>query len=100
MFPPNSVFRACLPVQVSPIIINTILTIQSVLTPAAETPQELDSPVAPKLCEKSDWKDLKMWFLEEGGDVDTKTEAPLVPQGESLKVGPQAHCFKAWRGLC
>ena len=56
------------------------------LTPAAETPQELDSPVAPELCEKSDWKDLKMWFLEEGGDVDTKTEAPLVPQGESLKV--------------
>lgn len=70
----------------SPIIINTILTIQAVLTPAAETPQELDSPVTPDLCEKRDWKELKMWFLEEGGDEDTKAVVPLIPLGESLQV--------------
>uniref|UniRef100_A0A8C5F4Z8 Vacuolar protein sorting 13 homolog A n=1 Tax=Gadus morhua TaxID=8049 RepID=A0A8C5F4Z8_GADMO len=88
-----------LTLKVSPIIINTILTILSVLTPAAETPQELESPVVPELCEKSDWKDLKMWFLEEGGDVATKTEAPLIPQGESLKVDINSICVTLEAGL-
>lgn len=72
--------------QVSPLIINTVITILSVLSPAPETPEELDSPVSIDLWEKRSWKDLKFWFLEEGGDEDTKSLAPLVPQGESLLV--------------
>lgn len=72
--------------QVSPLIINTVITILSVVSPAAETPEELVSPVSIALWEKRSWKDLKFWFLEEGGDEDTKSLAPLVPQGESLLV--------------
>lgn len=72
--------------QVSPLIINTVITILSALRPAAETPEELDSPVSIDLWEKRSWKDLKFWFLEEGGDEDTKSLTPLIPQGESLQV--------------
>ena len=70
----------------SPIIINTVITIQSALTPTAETPEELESPVPVDLWEKRGWKELKLWFLEEDGDEDTKSQSPLIPQGESLKV--------------
>lgn len=72
--------------QVSPIIINTVITIQSALTPTAETHEEEHSPVPVKLWEKQSWKELKMWFLEEESDEDTKSLTPLIPQGESLKV--------------
>lgn len=70
----------------SPIIINTVITIQSALTPKAETPEELESPVPVDLWEKRGWKELKFWFLEEEGDEDTASLAPLIPQGESLQV--------------
>lgn len=70
----------------SPIIINTVITIQSALTPKAETPEELDSPVPVDLWEKQGWKELKLWFLEEEGDESIKSLTPMVPQGESLKV--------------
>lgn len=63
-----------------------MITIQSALTPAAETPEELDSPVPVDLWEKRSWKDLKLWFLEENGDEDAASLAPLIPQGESLQV--------------
>lgn len=72
--------------QVSPIIINTVITIQSALTPTAETPEELDSPVPIDLWEKRGWKELKFWFLEEEGDDDTRSLVRLIPQGESLQV--------------
>ncbi|CAL8249330.1 unnamed protein product [Merluccius merluccius] len=88
-----------LTLKVSPIIINTILTIQSVLTPAAETPQELESPVTPDLCENRHWKELKLWFLEEAGDEVTKTTVPLVPLGESLKVEIHSICVTLEAGV-
>lgn len=72
--------------QVSPLIINTVITILSVLTPTAETPKELDSPVPVDLWKKRSWKSLKFWFLEEGSDEDTASLVPLIPQGESLQV--------------
>lgn len=72
--------------QVSPIIINTVITIQSALTPTAETPETLDSPVPVDLWEKRGWKELKFWFLEEQGDKDTASLAPLIPKGETLQV--------------
>lgn len=72
--------------QVSPVIINTVITIQSALTPTAETPEKLDSPVPVNLWDKQSWKELKLWFLEEEDDEDTKSVTRLIPQGESLKV--------------
>lgn len=83
---PNTSIKLVYVCQVSPLIINTVITILSVLRPAAETPEELDSPVSINLWEKQSWKDLKFWFLEEGSDEDTKSVVPLVPQGESLQV--------------
>ncbi|XP_015249617.1 PREDICTED: vacuolar protein sorting-associated protein 13A isoform X2 [Cyprinodon variegatus] len=72
--------------KVSPVIINTVITIQSALTPKAETPEELESPVPVDLWQKRGWKELKLWFLEEEKDIDTKSLTPLIPQGESLKL--------------
>lgn len=70
----------------SPIIINTVITIQSALTPTTETPEALESPVPVDLWEKKGWKDLKFWFLEEECDKDTTLQAPLIPKGETLQV--------------
>lgn len=83
---PNTSIKLVSVCQVSPLIINTVITILSVLSPAAETPEELHSPVSIDLREKRSWKDLKFWFLEEDRDEDTKSMVPLVPQGESLQV--------------
>lgn len=83
---PNTSMKLVYVCQVSPLIINTVITILSVLSPATETPEKLDSPVSIDLWEKRSWKDLKFWFLEEFRDEDTKSVAPLVPQGESLQV--------------
>ncbi|KAM4616365.1 intermembrane lipid transfer protein VPS13A [Polymixia lowei] len=88
-----------LTLKVSPIIINTVITIQSVLTPAVETPQELDSPVPPQLWERRSWKELKLWFLEEEGDEDAQSLAPLIPQGESLQVAINSICLTLEAGV-
>eukprot|EP00066_Takifugu_rubripes_P024587 XP_011613853.1 PREDICTED: vacuolar protein sorting-associated protein 13A [Takifugu rubripes] len=88
-----------LTLKVSPLIINTVITILSVLSPAAETPEELDSPVPVDLWEKRSWKDLKFWFLEEGGDEDTKSLTPLVPQGESLQMNIKSICLTLEAGV-
>ncbi|RXM32961.1 Vacuolar protein sorting-associated protein 13A [Acipenser ruthenus] len=76
----------CLTLKVSPVIINTVITITSALSPAAETPQELESPVPLNLWDIKQVKDLKLWFLEEDHENKNSTVAPLVPQGESLKM--------------
>ncbi|XP_029999909.1 intermembrane lipid transfer protein VPS13A isoform X2 [Sphaeramia orbicularis] len=88
-----------LTLKVSPIIINTVITIQSALTPTAETPEELDSPVPVDLWEKRGWKELKLWFLEEEGDVDTQSKAPLIPQGESLQMAIKSICLTLEAGV-
>uniref|UniRef100_A0A8C5DE59 Vacuolar protein sorting 13 homolog A n=1 Tax=Gouania willdenowi TaxID=441366 RepID=A0A8C5DE59_GOUWI len=88
-----------LSLKVSPIIINTVITIQSALTPTAETPEELESPVPMDLWEKRSWKDLKLWFLEEEGDEDTKSSTLLIPQGESLKVNIKSICLTLEAGI-
>uniref|UniRef100_A0A8C6Q3J4 Vacuolar protein sorting 13 homolog A n=1 Tax=Nothobranchius furzeri TaxID=105023 RepID=A0A8C6Q3J4_NOTFU len=85
--------------KVSPVIINTVMTIQSALTPTAETPEEQDSPVPVDLWNKRSWKDLKLWFLEEEGDEDTKSLTPLIPQGESLKVSIKSICLTLEAGV-
>ncbi|CAB1321661.1 unnamed protein product, partial [Coregonus sp. 'balchen'] len=91
-----------LTLKVSPIIINTVITIQSVLSPAgAETPQsELESPVPPDLWERRSWRDLKLWFLEEEGkDEDAQSLVPLIPQGESLQVAINSICLTLEAGV-
>ncbi|XP_045891706.1 vacuolar protein sorting-associated protein 13A isoform X2 [Micropterus dolomieu] len=88
-----------LTLKVSPIIINTVITIQSALTPTAETPEELDSPVPVDLWEKRGWKELKLWFLEEEGDEDTVSLIPLIPQGESLQVTIRSICLTLEAGV-
>ncbi|TKS78631.1 Vacuolar protein sorting-associated protein 13A [Collichthys lucidus] len=88
-----------LTLKVSPIIINTVITIQSALTPTAETPEELESPVPVDLWKKQGWKELKLWFLEEDGDEDTASLAPLIPQGESLQVTIKSICLTLEAGV-
>ncbi|KAG7223425.1 hypothetical protein INR49_015528, partial [Caranx melampygus] len=90
---------SALTLKVSPIIINTVITIQSALTPTAETPEELDSPVPVDLWEKRGWKELKLWFLEEDGDEDTRSLVPLIPQGESLQVSINSICVTLEAGV-
>ncbi|KAM9475939.1 intermembrane lipid transfer protein VPS13A isoform 2-T2 [Clarias gariepinus] len=88
-----------LTLKVSPIIINTVITIQSALTPAAETPEELESPVPPDLWERRDWRDLKLWFLEEEGEEDAKAVQPLKPLGESLQLRISSICLTLEAGV-
>ncbi|XP_066500890.1 vacuolar protein sorting-associated protein 13A isoform X2 [Hoplias malabaricus] len=88
-----------LTLKVSPIIINTVITIQSALTPVAETPEELESPVPPNLWERRDWKELKLWFLEEEVEEDTKSVVPLIPQGESLQLKISSICLTLEAGV-
>uniref|UniRef100_G1SF78 Vacuolar protein sorting 13 homolog A n=1 Tax=Oryctolagus cuniculus TaxID=9986 RepID=G1SF78_RABIT len=76
-----------LTLKVSPVIINTIITITSALYATKETiPKETASSIA-QLWDKKDIKNLKMWFLEESNE--TEKIAPtteLVPKGEMIKV--------------
>uniref|UniRef100_A0A3Q4HB17 Vacuolar protein sorting 13 homolog A n=1 Tax=Neolamprologus brichardi TaxID=32507 RepID=A0A3Q4HB17_NEOBR len=88
-----------LSLKVSPVIINTVITIQSALTPTAETPEKLDSPVPVNLWDKRSWKELKLWFLEEDDDEDTKSMTRLIPQGESLKVNIRSICVTLEAGV-
>uniref|UniRef100_A0A669F4A6 Vacuolar protein sorting 13 homolog A n=1 Tax=Oreochromis niloticus TaxID=8128 RepID=A0A669F4A6_ORENI len=88
-----------LSLKVSPVIINTVITIQSALTPTAETPEKLDSPVPVNLWDKQSWKELKLWFLEEEDDEDTKSVTRLIPQGESLKVNISSICVTLEAGV-
>ncbi|XP_054253456.1 intermembrane lipid transfer protein VPS13A [Indicator indicator] len=76
-----------LTIKVSPIIINTVITITSALYQTAETTEEDVSQIPPDLWNKKDIKNLKMWFLEESkGNEDKNPTAELVPTGESLKI--------------
>ncbi|XP_026308842.1 vacuolar protein sorting-associated protein 13A [Piliocolobus tephrosceles] len=76
-----------LTLKVSPVIINTMITITSALYTTKETiPEETASSTA-HLWEKKDTKTLKMWFLEESNE--TEKIAPtteLVPKGEMIKM--------------
>ncbi|XP_028822843.1 vacuolar protein sorting-associated protein 13A-like isoform X3 [Denticeps clupeoides] len=88
-----------LTLKVSPIIINTVITIQSALMPSAETPEELESPVPHNLWERRDLRELKLWFLEEEGEEDALSVTPLVPQGESLQVAVGSICVTLEAGV-
>ncbi|XP_055434341.1 intermembrane lipid transfer protein VPS13A isoform X3 [Bubalus kerabau] len=76
-----------LTLKVSPVIINTVITITSALYTAKETiPKETASSTA-HLWEKKDTKDLNMWFLEEPNEAVKRAPMPeLVPKGEIIKM--------------
>ncbi|NXC36667.1 VP13A protein, partial [Campylorhamphus procurvoides] len=76
-----------LTLKVSPIIINTVITITSALYQTAETTEEEISQIPPDLWNKKDIKSLNLWFLEETNENEDKNPTPeLVPTGESLKI--------------
>ncbi|NXU47151.1 VP13A protein, partial [Turnix velox] len=80
-----------LTIKVSPIIINTVITITSALYQTAETTEEEISQIPPDLWNKKDIKNLKMWFLEESNESEnTNSTADLVPTGESLKMNVES----------
>ncbi|XP_073908196.1 intermembrane lipid transfer protein VPS13A isoform X3 [Castor canadensis] len=76
-----------LTLKVSPVIINTMITITSALYTTKETiPEENVSSIS-HLWEKKDTKNLKMWFLEESNETEkTSPTAELVPKGEMMKM--------------
>uniref|UniRef100_A0A8C5VNQ9 Vacuolar protein sorting 13 homolog A n=1 Tax=Microcebus murinus TaxID=30608 RepID=A0A8C5VNQ9_MICMU len=76
-----------LTLKVSPVIINTIITITSALYTTKETiPKETASSTA-HLWEMKDTKNLKMWFLEESSETENMAPATeLVPKGEMIKM--------------
>ncbi|XP_041957413.1 vacuolar protein sorting-associated protein 13A isoform X2 [Alosa sapidissima] len=92
---------SALTLKVSPIIINTVITIQSALTPAPEGGEgdEKESPMPPDLWEHRDLRQLKLWFLEEEGEEDARSLAPLVPQGDTLKLGIDTICLTLEAGV-
>ncbi|XP_068961725.1 intermembrane lipid transfer protein VPS13A isoform X2 [Petaurus breviceps papuanus] len=76
-----------LTLKISPIIINTIITIMASFYKTVEVKHQESFPSQPDLWDKMDTKKLKMWFLEESSDnenVATVTE--LVPNGEMIKM--------------
>ncbi|XP_038625358.1 vacuolar protein sorting-associated protein 13A isoform X2 [Tachyglossus aculeatus] len=76
-----------LTLKVSPIIINTVITITEALYPDSNTLEKAASSTRLNLWEKMDTKKLKMWFLEESNESDVAETVPeLIPKGEMMKV--------------
>ncbi|XP_075067122.1 intermembrane lipid transfer protein VPS13A isoform X2 [Mixophyes fleayi] len=75
--------------KVSPVIINTVITITSALSsPSKELISEVTSPVPPDLWKKKDVKDLKLWFLEEEKENENKAGEfdKMVLTGETFDL--------------
>lgn len=81
------IFHVLFLTQVSPVILNTVITITSALSTTKETAEKAISPIPPDLWEKKDIKDLNLWFLEEPSDnKDTDSETELLPTGEMVQI--------------
>lgn len=71
----------------TPIILNTVITITSALFPTNETTEKDISPVPPDIWDQKNIKNLKMWFLEESSEnKDPASVIELVPTGETMKM--------------
>ncbi|XP_061483494.1 intermembrane lipid transfer protein VPS13A isoform X2 [Rhineura floridana] len=76
-----------LTIKVSPIILNTVITITSALFPTNETTEKDISPVPPNIWDKKNIKNLNMWFLEESSEnKDPASATELVPTGETMRM--------------
>ncbi|PNI62121.1 VPS13A isoform 5 [Pan troglodytes] len=69
-----------LTLKVSPVIINTMITITSALYTTKETIPEQTASSTAHLWEKKDTKTLKMWFLEESNETEK-----IAPTTELMK---------------
>ncbi|XP_037348487.1 intermembrane lipid transfer protein VPS13A isoform X1 [Talpa occidentalis] len=76
-----------LTLKVSPVIINTVITITSALYTSQETIPKGTASSTAQLWEKKDNKNLKMWFLEEPNEVENIAQTiELVPKGEIIRM--------------
>ncbi|KAG8519832.1 Vacuolar protein sorting-associated protein 13A, partial [Galemys pyrenaicus] len=76
-----------LTLKVSPVIINTVITITSALYASKETTPKGTASSTAQLWEKKDTKNLKMWFLEEPNEVENVAQTiELVPTGEKIRM--------------
>ncbi|XP_058157611.1 intermembrane lipid transfer protein VPS13A isoform X2 [Dasypus novemcinctus] len=76
-----------LTLKVSPVIINTVITITSALYTTKETISKETITSTALLWEKKDTKNLKMWFLEEPNEAEKiAPTTELVPKGETIKM--------------
>lgn len=75
-----------LTLKVSPVIINTVITITAALYTSKEIVPEEDVSLA-RLWEKRDTKSLKLWFLEESNEVEKIVPTTeLIPTGETMRM--------------
>ncbi|KAL8203306.1 UNVERIFIED_CONTAM: Vacuolar protein sorting-associated protein 13A [Gekko kuhli] len=71
----------------SPVILNTVITITSALFPTKETEEKDISPIPPDIWDQKDIKKLNMWLLEESDENKTPVSVTeLVPTGETLQM--------------
>ncbi|XP_038659808.1 LOW QUALITY PROTEIN: vacuolar protein sorting-associated protein 13A [Scyliorhinus canicula] len=87
--------------KVSPVIINTVITITSALTPAVDNPREKDSEIPPDLWNKKNVKDLKLWILENPENSQRKLEptTQLGSTGQNLKMTLEFICLTLEAGV-
>ncbi|XP_060693948.1 vacuolar protein sorting-associated protein 13A isoform X1 [Hemiscyllium ocellatum] len=87
--------------KVSPVIINTVITITSALNPTVDNPHEKDSEIPPDLWNKKNVKDLKLWFLEETKNNESKNgpTAQLESTEENLKMTVDFICLTLEAGV-
>ncbi|XP_067886095.1 vacuolar protein sorting-associated protein 13A [Heterodontus francisci] len=87
--------------KVSPVIINTVITITSALTPAVDSPQEKDSEIPPDFWNKKNVKDLKFWFLENTKNNESKDgpTTQLESTGQNLKMTCEFICLTLEAGV-
>uniref|UniRef100_UPI00398E4939 intermembrane lipid transfer protein VPS13A isoform X2 n=1 Tax=Pristiophorus japonicus TaxID=55135 RepID=UPI00398E4939 len=87
--------------KVSPVIINTVITVTSALAPAVDSPQEKGSEIPPDLWDKKNVKDLKLWFLEDTRNNESKDgpTTQLVSAGEHLKMTFEFICLTLEAGI-
>ncbi|GCC25095.1 hypothetical protein chiPu_0003500 [Chiloscyllium punctatum] len=87
--------------KVSPVIINTVITITSALNPTVDSPHEKDSEIPPDLWNKKNVKDLKLWFLEKTKNNESKNgpTAQLESTEENLKMTVDFICLTLEAGV-
>ncbi|XP_032873462.1 vacuolar protein sorting-associated protein 13A isoform X1 [Amblyraja radiata] len=86
--------------KVSPVIINTVITITSALTPAADSQQDKSSETPHDFWNKKDVKDLKFWFFEHANDdsKDGRTKQ-LDTTEQSLRMTIEYVCLTLEAGI-
>ncbi|XP_069786597.1 intermembrane lipid transfer protein VPS13A isoform X2 [Narcine bancroftii] len=87
--------------KVSPVIINTVITITSALTPLDDSPQEKNIEIPADLWTEKDVKNLKFWFLEHANNKKNKDSQAkqLDATGQSLRMTIEYVCLTLEAGI-